>query len=178
VEAATGAALDPAFVEDFAARYLEAWNSGDGAAVAAMCSEDVSWRDAALPEVAHGRDAVRQFVEATFRAFPDFHVEELAAPIVSDAEPLVLGPYRMTGTFTSAWEPLGMAPTGARFSVEGVDSWRFRDGMLHEYATYYDSIDMARQLGVLPPIGSGAERVMRRLQPLQARFQRRRAGMG
>ena len=126
----------------------------------------------------HGRDAVREFVEATFRAFPDFHVEERAPILISDSEPLVLAPYRMSGTFTGAWEPMGMAPTGARFSIEGVDEWRFRGELMCDYATHYDSMDMARQFGVLPDYGSATQRLLSRLQPLQARFQRRRAGLG
>ena len=171
-------ALDPAFVADWNARYTAAWNAGDGQGVAALCTEDISWRDAGLPEVVHGRDAVRRFVEDTFRAFPDFHVEELGEVLVSDSEPLALAPYRMTGTFSGTWEPLGTAPTGARISVEGVDEWRFHEGLMWRYRTHYDSIDMARQMGVLPPVGSRAERLLGALQPLQARFQRRRAGLG
>ena len=174
MEAATGAKLDPAFIADWSQRYLDAWNAGDAAAIAAMCSEDVSWSDPGLPEGAHGRNGVRRFVEETFRAFPDFRVEEVAAPLLSESEPLALAPYRMTGTMRGPWEPLGLAATGARIEVRGVDEWRFRDGLMCRYATYYDSLDMARQLGVLPAAGSGAERLMARLQPLQARFQRRR----
>ena len=170
-------ALDAAFVDDWNARYTAAWNSGDGEGVAALCSEDISWRDAGLPEVVHGRDAVRQFVEDTFHAWPDFHVEERGSVLVSDTEPLALAPYRMTGTFSGAWEPLEIAPTGARISVEGIDEWRFRDGLMCRYCTYYDSIDMARQMGVLPAAGSRAESLLGALQPLQARFQRRRAGL-
>ena len=82
--------VDRAFVEDWAARYLEAWNSGDGSAVASLCTEDVSWFDPGLPEVVHGRDAVRQFVEDTHHGFSDFHVEELGAPLISETEPLVM----------------------------------------------------------------------------------------
>jgi steroid delta-isomerase-like uncharacterized protein len=173
VEAATGTVLDRAFVADWAARYSDAWNAGDGAAVAALCTEDVSWFDPGLPETVHGRDAVRRFVEQTHRAFSGFRVEELGPPLISDREPLVLGPYRMTGTFTGYWEPLRTAPTGASFSLEGVDSWQFRDGLMCRYTTYYDSIGMARQMGILPPFGSGQERLMSRIQALQARFQRR-----
>ena len=171
-------ALDPAFVADWNARYTAAWNAGDGAGVASLCTEDISWRDAGLPEVVHGREAVRRFMEDTFRAFPDFQVEERGALAISETEPVVFAPYRMTGTFTGRWEPLATAPTGARFSVEGVDEWRFRGELMCVYATHYDSIDMARQMGVLPPVGSRAERLLRAFQPIQARFQRRHAGLG
>jgi steroid delta-isomerase-like uncharacterized protein len=174
MEAATAAGLDPGFMAEWAPRYLDAWNVGDAEAIAAMCSEDVTWYDPAIPETAHGRDGVRTFVEQTFRAFPDFHVDEATAPLLSETEPLALAPYRFTGTMQGPWEPLGMAPTGARVEVRGIDEYRFRDGLLSGYVTYYDSLGMARQLGVLPAAGSGPDRLMSRLQPLQARFQRRR----
>ena len=173
MEVSTGAGLDPAFVTDWAGRYLEAWNTGDAQAIASMCSEDVSWFDPGLPETVHGRDAVRRFVEDTHRAFAGFRVEELAPPLASEHEPLVFAPYRMMGTFSGRWEPLRTAPTGARFSVDGIDTWLFRGGLMCRYVTYYDSVGMARQMGVLPPLGSGTDRMMNGVQALRARFQRR-----
>jgi steroid delta-isomerase-like uncharacterized protein len=166
--------LDPGFVEEWARRYLDAWNAHDGQAVAAMCTDDVVWYDAALPAPAHGRDEVRAFIDATARSFPDFRVEEIDPPYVSQVEPIALGRYRMTGTMRGPWEAMGLAATGRRMDVLGVDEWTFRGELLSHYRTYYDSFDMARQLGVLPPAGSAAERAMARLQHLQARFQRRR----
>ena len=46
---------------------------------------------------------------------------------------------------------------------------------MSHYRTYYDSLDMARQLGILPTVGSAGDRAMTRLQHVQARFQRRKA---
>jgi hypothetical protein len=56
-----------------------------------------------------------------------------------------------------------------------VDEWTFRGELMRHYRSYYDALDMSRQLGILPPAGSGAERIAARLQHLQARFQRRKA---
>lgn len=170
-----GAQLDPAFVEEWSGRYLEAWNSLDADGVAAMCTEDVVWNDAGLPEPAHGRDGVRAFVRATAHAFADFHVEELERPYISAEEPRVLGRYRMTGTMLGDWPYANLAATGRRIDVLGVDEWTFSGGLMSHYETYYDSLDMARQLGILAPVGSAADRAMARLQHLQARFQRRKA---
>jgi hypothetical protein len=58
-------------------------------------------------------------------------------------------------------------------SIAGVDDWTFRDGLLCGYCTYYDTIDAARQLGIMPASGSRVERLMARLQHMQARLQRR-----
>jgi hypothetical protein len=46
---------------------------------------------------------------------------------------------------------------------------------MSRYQTYYDSLDMARQLGILPPVGSPPDRAMAAIQHLQARFQRRKS---
>jgi steroid delta-isomerase-like uncharacterized protein len=168
-------ALDLGFVEDWSRRYLEVWNAHDADAVAAFCTEDIVWTDPGLPEPVTGRSGVRAFVEATAQAFPDFHVEELEPPFLSAAGPRVLSPYRMTGTMLGDWEAAGLAATGARIAVLGVDDWTFRDGQLCRYSTYYDSLGMARQLGILPPADSAGDRLMARVQHLQARLQRRRA---
>jgi steroid delta-isomerase-like uncharacterized protein len=170
-----GAKLDPAFVEDWGKRYLQAWNSVDADGVAAMCTEDVAWNDPGLPEPAHGREGVRAFVRATANAFADFHVEELGQPYISAEEPRVLSRYRMTGTMLGPWEYTNLAATGHRIDVLGVDEWTFSGELMSRYETYYDSLDMARQLGILPPVGSAVDQAMAGLQHLQARFQRRRA---
>jgi hypothetical protein len=89
-------------------------------------------------------------------------------------EPRVLARYRMTGTMLGEWEYTNLAPTGHPFDLVGVDEWTFSDGLMSRYETYYDSVDMARQLGILPPVGSAMDRAMAALQHLRARFQRRR----
>jgi steroid delta-isomerase-like uncharacterized protein len=169
-----GVRLDPAFVEEWGKRYLDAWNSLDADGVAAMCTDDVAWNDPGLPEPAHGREGVRAFVRATARAFADFHVEELGQPYISAEEPRALSRYRMTGTMLGPWAYTNLAATGRRIDVLGVDEWTFSGELMSQYETFYDSLDMARQLGILPPTGSTADRAMAGLQHLQARFQRRK----
>ena len=73
VDAATKG-IDRAFLTDWAARFLKAWNALDGQAVASLCTDEVVWRDPSSPEPFTGRDGVRGFVDMTGRAFPDFHV--------------------------------------------------------------------------------------------------------
>lgn len=170
------ATLDREFVEDFERRYGEAWESRDPDRLAELCTEDVVWEDPALREPLHGRDGVRRFAAATIRMCPDFEVETLGGPCISPTEPRILQPYRMRGTVTGPWEFLDMAPTGRSFEIEGIDSWEMRDGLIARYSTFYDSLDMSRQVGVLPDPGSATDRAFTRLQHVQARFQRRLAG--
>ncbi len=168
--------VDREFAEDFAERYGEAWASRDPRRVAELCTEDVEWHDPGLREPLHGRAGVERFVAAAFRMASDFHVDETEPVYVSSVKPRILAPYRMSGTMTGPWEFVDFAPTGRRFVVEGIDSWLMRDGLIARYDTYYDSVDMSRQLGVLPPHGSPGDRAITRLQHVQARFQRRRSG--
>jgi steroid delta-isomerase-like uncharacterized protein len=173
VHAPTG--VDFGFLADWRARYLAAWLAHDVEGIVSACTEDVIWDDPALPETYHGHEGVRRFASATFRCFPDLHIDELEEPYVSPSRPKVLAPYRLTATMNGPWEPTDIAPTGRRISFEGIDVWEFRDDRMCRYNTRYDLLDVARQMGVMPPHGSGADRLMTRLQHLQARFQRRRA---
>ena len=172
--AATG--IDRAFLTDWAARFLRAWNALDGRAVASLCTEEVVWRDPSSPQPFTGRDGVREFVEMIGRAFPDFHVVETAPPYFLPDCPRVLSPYRMTGTVLGPMN--AFAPSGRKISVSGVDDWTFKDGLLCSYDSYYDTLAVARQLGIMPPSGSRAERLMARVQHAQARLQRWKARAG
>ena len=70
-------------------------------------------------------------------------------------------------------DPPGFAPTGERFRVDGVDLWTMEGGRIARYRAFYDLNDLVRQLGILPPAGSRAERVTAALQRLQVRLTRR-----
>lgn len=159
--------VDDAFLDGWATEFLDAWNALDGRAVASLCTEDVQWSDPSTPQPLRGRDAVRGFVETTGQAFPDLHIEETAPPCCLPGCAQVLAPYRMTGTMRGHMDMF--APTGRPLSISGVDEWTFRGELLCGYRTYYDTLDAARQLGIMPASGSRAERTMARLQHIQAR---------
>jgi predicted ester cyclase len=167
------AGLTATFVEDWGRRWLEVWNAHDVDGIVSMCTEDVSWHDPALPEWVHGREEVRRFAAATFRAFPDVRIEELEPPYLATTSPKALSPYRFVGTMSGPWEYADIAATGASVDFRGVDEWEFRGELLCRYDTHYDGMDVARQMGLVPAVGSQADRVLTRLQHLQARFQRR-----
>jgi steroid delta-isomerase-like uncharacterized protein len=171
VASTTTTEIDRTFLTRWAARFLNAWNALDGQAVASLCTAEIVWTDPSIPQPFIGRAGVREFVEITGRAFPDFHVIETAPPYFLPDSTRVLSPYQMTGTMLGPMD--AFAPTARKISVSGVDEWTFKDGLLDRYYSYYDTIDVARQLGIMPRSGSRAERLMARLQHGQARLQRR-----
>lgn len=170
MEMATAAVPD---LHDFVGRYVAAWNGCDVDAMARLVTGDIVWADPALPEPARGVAEVQEFMRASFRAFPDLRFSEPAPRVMATEGDLVLWAWRMEGTQDGEIDPPGFAPTGRRMAVDGIDHWTFRDGRIAAYRAYYDMNDLARQLGIVPPAGSGAERGMVKLQRLQARLRRR-----
>jgi steroid delta-isomerase-like uncharacterized protein len=168
--------VDREFVEDFARRWLAAWNTHDVEAIVALCAEDVTLDDPALPETFSGREGARRFAAATFHTFPDVEIGELESLYVSDVKPKALAPYRFRATMLGDWVPGNVAATGARIDFTGIDAWQFRGELLSRYETMYDLYEVGVQMGLVPPRGSTADRMLTRLQHLIARFQRRRAG--
>ena len=103
-----------------------------------------------------GREQMRDYFAETFAAIPDFHIE--AERIAGDDE-TVFVKWRMTGTFSGGpW--LGIEPTGTRVELHGMDCFTVRDGLVVHNHVIYDGASFARQLGMLPAEGSGADRAM------------------
>jgi predicted ester cyclase len=116
---------------------------------------------------------VQEFMCTSFRAFPDLRFSEPDPPAMAVNGDTVLWAWHMEGTNRGAIDPPGFAPTGRTMQVDGVDQWAMRDGRIARYRAFYDMNDLARQLGIVPPPGSRAERGMVSLQRLQARLRRR-----
>jgi steroid delta-isomerase-like uncharacterized protein len=145
--------LNIEFIVDWARRWLAGWNAHDVEGLVSMCHRDVVWDDPALPQTVYGHEGVRGFLRAIFETFPDLQIET-SEGIFLTMGPRALGPYRLTGTMLGNWEPTGLTATGRRFAYRGIDEWEFRDGQLCRYNTHYDSLDAARQLGLLAQFAS------------------------
>lgn len=162
--------------DDFIARYNAAWNGRDASAMDALVTDDIVWDDPAMPEPARGPAAVRAFMKQSWAAFPDLVFDEPDERFLLVDGDRVAWRWRMQGTFSGApLDPPGFAPTNKRMAVTGVDLWEMAGGRIRRYRAFYDVNDLARQLGIAPPQGSGAEKLVVRLQRLQARGLRRKS---
>ena len=97
----------------------------------------------------------RQWFGDLFRAFPDFEFE--IVEIVAAGEKAAVR-WRAHGTFDGDTRFEGMQPNGARVAVQGCDVLTVREGRIAHNDAYMNGAEMMRQLGALPPQGSGAER--------------------
>lgn len=102
-------------------------------------------------------DSYRAWFDNLFAAIPDllFEVEE----VVSD-ETRAAVRWRARGTFNGTARFEGFEPTGAEVEMVGLDLLTIRDGKLVDNQAYTNSIELARQLGALPALGSRAEKAM------------------
>jgi steroid delta-isomerase-like uncharacterized protein len=169
---ATTETLDRGFLDEFAHRWLEAWNRHDGDAVARLCTEDVEFTDPAIGTV-YGRAAVVKWVRACAQAFPDYRFEEPEPAYLASDRPKAIVPWRMIATNTGPLDPPGFAPTGKPMVLDGVDHWWFRGGLVARYRADYDLNGVLRQLGLVPAQGSRAEQGVIALQRLVMRVRRR-----
>jgi steroid delta-isomerase-like uncharacterized protein len=114
-----------------------------------------------------GPDELVAYFEQLWNAFPDFRFEVL--DLVAEDE-RVAAHWRITGTFAGPGTFEGLAPTGARIDVRGVDVVAVRGGQIVRNDAYTDGMTLAQQLGVLPPKDSRQQAAMTRAFNVRTRL--------
>ena len=132
----------------------------------ALATRDVSgagghWSDDGVDDmvpnqVLRGRAAIETFYSELFAAAPDAQFS-LTRLVTGERE--AAAEWRLHGTFDGAAFQ-GLEPTGKPFEIRGVDYFVVEDGKIASNTGYYDGAEFARQIGMLPPRDSGAERAM------------------
>ena len=101
-------------------------------------------------------DGMREFFTELFAAIPDMKFEVLD---VVAARNQAAVRWHASGTFCGG--PFqGVEPTDAHVDLEGIDMLTVEDGLIRRNDAYYDGTQFARQIGLLPPRDSTAERGM------------------
>jgi len=107
--------------------------------------------------IMRGREEIRAFFEQTFAALPD---AETTLTRVVAGDKSAAAEWRLAGHFTGATFQ-GIEPNGKPVELRGLDLIEIEDGEIATITAYYDTATFARQVGMLPPDGSGAERAMK-----------------
>ncbi|MGH3614120.1 MAG: ester cyclase [Pseudonocardia sp.] len=123
-------------------------NAGDvDAAVNTLFAENAVDHDPA-PGQGQGREGYRTFFHTLATAFPDARIEPVA--MVADDEHVCLA-YTLTGTHQGDF--IGVAPTGRRIEVRGLQIGRFANGQIIERWGSTDELGIMQQLGASPVPG-------------------------
>ena len=99
-------------------------------------------------------EGVREFIGGLIGAVPDLNMQVISTTTERDRCGVH---WRLTGTFAGPAQFGGLAPTGAPIELEGFDLLSVRDGLIQSNDAFSDSMTFARQIGLMPPQGSGAE---------------------
>lgn len=143
-------------------RDFVAWENGETSKVVAV-SESLDVYNPGLDGGAvHDRDSYAAYLQAGREAFPDLQVsiEEL----VADGD-TVMAEVRITGTHEGAFN--GVPPTGRSVDIRGMGTFSVADGTVEACHLYYDSREMATQLGMTFPeiLGQLPKLAWRKLTP-------------
>jgi steroid delta-isomerase-like uncharacterized protein len=137
--------------EEVVKQYFDALSRRDVDAMAALWAPDGEEHIASQVD-AVGPNGVRAYFTELFTAFPDFALT-VETTVAQDDKVAVH--WKATATMTG---PLwGLEPTGAHVETEGIDLLRVRDGLIVRNDAVPDGMALARQIGLVPPAGSGIE---------------------
>jgi len=145
--------ISGAKAETIARRYFGAIDDRDADTAVAL------WADGAHDNV-RGRfdvvapDGVRGFLTELFAAMPDLHMEVVSTTAQGERCGVH---WRLRGTFAGPGSFGGVAPTGSSIDLEGFDLVTVSDGLIQANDAFTDNMTFARQVGMMPAQGSGAE---------------------
>ena len=143
-------------VEEKIRAYYEAMDDRDvGAMLAHWGDEGVE--DVVPIGVIRGREELRAFLSELFAAMPDASTT-ITRLIAGEQDCAV--EWRLEGTFNGA-PFMGIEPTGSRVELREVSVIELKDGEIVGITAYFDGASFARQIRMLPPDGSGADRAMK-----------------
>ena len=128
--------------------YIEVAGQGNLSLIDELVAEDFVDHNAPGPDIAPGREGLKQVFTAFGSAFPD--MKGTLDDQVAEGDKVVS---RMTFTGTHQGDYLGMPATGKSFSIEAVEIFRFEGGMIAERWGQADRIGMMQQLGLAPAAG-------------------------
>lgn len=125
-------------------RLAEKINDGDVEAAVESFAEQCHDHDPA-PDQGSGREGFKDFFTTLLAAFPDAHIE--AEHLVADDDNVAVA-YTLTGTHEGEFN--GVAPTGNKIEVRGLQIGRFEDGKIVERWGSSDELGILQQLDATP----------------------------
>lgn len=143
--------------EQVARSVFAALDRHDLEAMVALYNPEVV-EDIVASTVLRGREEVRAYFGALLAAVPD--ITATITRVVSGGGREVAVEWRMAGHFSGG--PFeGIEPTGKHVEVRGFDLFEVENGQIVANTAYYDGLEFARQVGMMPARDSSAERAMK-----------------
>src|ERR1700739_2041289 len=94
-------------------------------------------------------EGVRRLIGEMLDAMPDMRFELLDT--TTEGERCAVR-WPLTGTFAGPGRWNGIAPTGDRVALEGIDLLCVREGLIRSNDAYTDTMSLPREIGMMPPL--------------------------
>lgn len=105
----------------------------------------------------HGTEEIAAYFERVLAALPDFKIEVRS---LVEQDEHVYAQWHLTGMHTGA-DFQGIEATGRPLAIDGIDHFVMDEGKVVSNFVVYDQMQFARQSGLLPGDGSGADRALK-----------------
>jgi steroid delta-isomerase-like uncharacterized protein len=142
-------------VEKTARELFEAVGAHDVDGILRVWAED-GVEDIAPVGVFRGKKEIEGFARDFLGASSDLEVT-VGRVIADDSRAVV--EWRFQGTFDGPFQ--GIEPNGKPFEMRGNDILEIEDGKVHRLTAYYDAMEFARKIGMMPAQDTGPERAMK-----------------
>jgi predicted SnoaL-like aldol condensation-catalyzing enzyme len=120
--------LGPADAKEFAESWLPAWTGNDPERLAAFYTDDAFYRDPAVPDGVHGKEALVAYFTALLARFPDWEWTNTGATPTE-------------GGFLNHWH--ATVPVGGRVvECDGVCTVRLREGLIERNEVFFDRSEL------------------------------------
>jgi steroid delta-isomerase-like uncharacterized protein len=126
---------------NLAQNWVDAWNSHDANAVAALFTRDAFYEDVTFGIVNHGAEQIRAFAESFFTTVPDLQFTVVNSSLTDGRGTIE---WVFSGTDQGVWG------TGKTFAVRGVTVLEIRGARIQRNSDYFDLATILRQIGLLP----------------------------
>ncbi len=130
------------------------------------------WNDATVERfpdrTCRGADEIAAYFEDALAAVPDWHMEVIS---VAEQNDEVFVQWHLTGTHKGTL--LGIEPTGKPLSIDGIDHFVIRDGKVVSNFVVVDQLQYARQIGMMPPDGSAADKALKEAFNAKTKIEKR-----
>jgi steroid delta-isomerase-like uncharacterized protein len=128
-------------------RWFAAVDKGNEHIVDDLIAVDYIDHNPPLPDMAPGREGVKQANALLRAAFPD--ARHTIEDQIAEGDKVVT---RVTARATFQGEILGIPPNGKLITIEGISIHRIAGGQFVEHWAVADNLSLYQQLGAIPPL--------------------------
>lgn len=136
--------MTPTAVPPIVAHWAAAWETGDGAAMAALFTEDGLYEDLAFEGYSKGREQTGQWVAITVDTLTEIRAEITGAQEAGDR---IGFEWVFSGRQTGPLFP-DIAPSGREFRVRATTTFVMDGDLIRRDSDYYNLATVFRQLGL------------------------------